>query len=273
MPAFSHLFSSALTQELGDGDSTRLFTTGRRQDAVNRGLLEFADLTECFLRQSTIALVSGTREYNLLSTTNIPGNDYLRLSGKSLPEYVFTNDTGKITRLTGLDDFPFRSIGWLNQNDPGWRDSTGDVPSAYYERFDGGRRFFGLDRPAVFDSSETANIVLPYVARPQTMTDDTHVPFFIASTAAGASTGIRTDLEPYHQAAVHYAAYELEKLRINTEAVQTQWQLFINYIQRFMAAGRPKGGTQLRFGRSYFADARAKRWTDNDGAKAYPWPT
>lgn len=273
MPTFSHLYSSALTQELGTSDSTRLFTTGRRQDAINLGLLQFADLTECFLRQSTIVLVSGTREYNLLSTVNVPGADFSRLSAKSFPEYVFTNDTGKITRLAGPDDFPQRSIPWLNQNAPGWRDSTGNTPTAFYERIDGGRRLFGLDIPPVFDSSETAVVLLPYVARPSTISANTSIPYSIASTDLGASTGIRTDLEQFHQAAVHFAASELEKLRLNTEGSRTQLQVFLGYVQRFLGTTRPKGGTQVRLGRSYFADARAKRWTDNDGAKAYPWPT
>ena len=267
---FSHGYSSALNQELGT-DSTSLYTTARRQDAINLGVLQFADLTECFLRQSTITLVSGTREYNLMSTTNVPGGDYLRMSAKSFPEYVFTNDTGIVTRLAGPNDFPQRSLPWLNQNSPGWRDSTGDTPSAYYERLDGGRRLLGLDIPPVFDSSETATVLFPYVAKPQTLSSDTDVPFSIASTAAGPSTGIRSDLEPFHQAVVHFAASELLKLRKATEQSQTQLQLFLGYVERFLRTIKPKGGQQVRLGRSYFADARSRRWTDNDGPLAYPF--
>ena len=259
---FGHMWSSALTQELGTADSTRLFTDSRRQQAVNNGALMFADLTECVLRQSTIVSSHGVREYNLLSTVNVPGGDFLRPS-KQLPEYQFTNDTGTVTYVTG-DNFPRRDINWLNTYQPGWRASTGGTPSAWYLRPDGGSLFFGFDTPPELDSSETAKVLLPYVAKPQSMSASTDVPFTFGST-------VRTDLEPYHMAPVHYAAYELEKLRINEPAAQTQWQLFVGYVERCVRAMRPKGGQQVRFARNYFAETRSRRWVTSDAAIADPW--
>lgn len=258
------MWSSALTQELGDADSTRLFTDARRQQAVNNGVLMFTDLTECALRQSTITSSHGVREYDLLSTVNVPGGDFLKLS-KQLPEYQFTDSGGNVTYVTG-EDFPRRDINYLNTYQQGWRDSTGGTPSAYYLRPDGGSLFFGMDTPPqiVSTAGESAKVLLPYVARPATMSNSTDVPFTFG-------TGVRTDLEPYHQGPVHYAAYELEKLRVNDQAAQTQWQLFLSYVERFLKTMRPKGGQQVRFARNYWAETRAKRWITSDAAIADPW--
>lgn len=257
MANFGELSSGLLARELGTDDSTRLFTDARRKAAVNQGALEFADLTECLKRQSTISCSNGVREYDLLSTVNVPGGDFLRLSPQR-PEFQFVNDTGVVTYVSG-EAFPRRDVEWLNQFAQGWRSSTGGTPSAYYERVDGGRRYFGLDTPPTIDSSESAKVVLPYIAKPQVMTSDTDVPFTWASTATGASTGSRGELEPYHQAIVHYAASQLEKLRVNTEASQSQLQIFLGYVERFMQKQMPKGGQMVKPARSYFNEVRARR--------------
>jgi hypothetical protein len=260
--SFSHLWSSALTRELGTDDSTTLFTDGRRQDAINHGVLAFADLTECAVRQSTVTSSHGIREYNLMASVNIPGQDFLRL-GKQLPEYHFTDSGGHVTYLSG-DDFPRRDVNWLNQHQRGWRDSTGGTPSAFYLRPDGGALYFGFDTPPDLGSSESGKVLLPYVAKPAVMSASTDVPFTFGSTW-------RVDLEPYHAAFVHHAAYELEKLRLNEAGSQTQWQLFLGYVERYLRYLRPKGGSQVRTARGYLTDARRARWRVTDGALADPW--
>lgn len=261
MPPFSHLSSAALFYELGTDDSTRLFTDVRRKLAVNEGIQQFADLTECFLRQSTIVSSHGVREYSLQSTVNIPGADYVRPS-RQRPEYQLISSHGgssaQITYIAG-EHFERREIDWLNQYEPGWRSSTGGTPRYWYERLDGGQRFFGLHPPPQIGSSETGQVVFPYVATPPTLTSDTDVPFSIASTAAGASTGIRTDLDVYHQAVVHYAAHKLEKLRVNDQGAQTQMQIFLGWVERYLTDRRPKGGQTLRTARNYFGEMRSRR--------------
>lgn len=261
MPTFSHLYSSALHYELGTDDSTRLFTDARRKLAINEGIEQFADLTECFLRQSTIVSSHGVREYSLQSTVNVPGADFVRLS-RQRPEYHHTSSHGgssAVVTVTAGVDFERREIDWLNQYESGWRASTGSTPRYWYERLDGGRRFFGLHPPPQIGSSQSGKVVLPYVAKPPTLTSDTDVPFSIASTAAGASTGIRTDLDLYHQAIVHYAAHKLEKLRVNQEGSDRQLQTFLGWVERYIADRRPKGGQTLRTGRNYFAEQRQRR--------------
>lgn len=261
MPPFKHGYSSALDYELGTDDSTILFTDARRKQAFNEGVQQFADLTECFTRQSSITSSHGVREYSLQSTVNIPGADYVRPS-KQQPEYQLTSSHGgssaQVTYISG-ENFVRRDVDWLNRYEPGWRDSTGGTPQYWYERMDGGQRLFGMHPPPQIGSSETGKVVFPYVALPPTLTSDTDVPFSIASTASGASTGIRTDLDVYHQAPVHYAAHKLEKLRVNLEGSQSQMQIFLGWVERFINDRRPKGGQTLRTGRNYFAEARMRR--------------
>lgn len=253
---FGTLSSAALHIELGTDDSTRLFTDARRKAAVNAGVREFADLTECFIRQTTVVCSNATGEYNLLSTVNVPGADYVR-PAKQRPEFQFTNDTG-VTTYIGGDNFERRDPDWLNQYAKDWRSSTGGTPQFWYERMDGGKRLFGLTPPPLIDSSESAKVVLPYVAEPPTLVSDTDVPFTIASTASGASTGVRTDLDPYHQGIVHFAAYQLEKLRNEVQASQSQLQLFLGYVQRYLQNTTPKGGQTVKLGRSYFGEVRQR---------------
>lgn len=259
---FGKMWSSALTRELADPDSTRLFTDARRQQAIHDGMLLFADLSECSLRFSTVVCSHGVREYDLLSTVNVPGGDFLRLS-KSGPEYHFTDTGGHVTYATG-EDFPQRDINWLNQYQGGWRDSTGGTPSCFYERIDGGHRYFGFDTPPQIDAGESAKVVLPYLAKPSTMSASTDVPF----TFTGA---VRTDLEPYHPGVVHFGAYYLEKLRINDQGAQTQYQLGMSYVERFLRTMRKRGGNQVRQARNYFSDARRRRWTLSDAPISDPW--
>jgi hypothetical protein len=261
MATFSHLHSSALDQELGTDDSTQLFTSARRQNAINAGVLAFADLTECYRRESTITCSNGIREYNLLSTVNVRDGDYLRLA-KQRPEWTLTDSNSNLRTVSG-EDFPRREVEWLNQFEPGWRDSTGDTPQCYYERMDGGRRLIGLSPPPRIGSSETAILRLPFVARPPVMTASTDVPFT-------SSQGTRTDLEPYHHAFAHYGASELEKLRKDDHAVLTQMQIFLAYVQRFLDGLKPKGGHQVKHARSYFGESRQGRYSVS-GIKAWPW--
>ena len=262
MATFKHLYSSALTLELGTADSTKLFTDARRQAAINNGLLAFADLTECLQRQSTFACSHAVREYDLNSSINVPGEDFLRFS-KHPPEFVEL-DTASIATYRSGEDFPRKDIAAMNAYQSGWRESTAGDPTGWYERIDGGRRFFGFDTPPSINSSESAKVILPYVAKPAVLTSDTDVPF----TFGGLT---RRDLEPFHQAATHYAAYELEKLRLNEEASQRQLQTFLGYVQRLVQTFRPKGGSQVRMARNFFSEQRGTRWEALDGPKAKWW--
>ncbi len=242
MATFGDLYQDAIDYELGGNDSVVLFTTARRKHAINEGLRQFSDLTECWSKSSTITCSNAVAEYNLLSTVNVPGGDFVRLSGQG-PTFRHVDASSDVQYVAGAD-LPRRDISWLDAHAAGWRDSTGGTPESYYLRDEGAAKQFGLYPPPHISTSESATILLPYVAKPSSMTSSADVPW----------SG-RTDLEPYHQALPHYAASKLEKLRKNTEASQSQLAAFLGYVQRFVVSRQPKGGRTIRTTRSYFTDA------------------
>lgn len=245
---FSSLYGARLDEELGTDDNSVLFTTARRKAAINKGQSEFAELTECLVRTSTVTIAGGTGEYDLNSTVTIPGGDFVRLA-KQQVEFRYVDASSNLTILTG-DDLPRRDIDWLNRYEPGWRTSTVassvmQTPTFYYERMDGGARYLGFTPTPSTGSSASATAIVPYVARPTVMTSDTNEPFQV-----GAS--VRGDLRDYHQACVHYGAHQLEKLRRDDQASDRQLQKFLGYVTRYFQNARRKGGQSLTMARNYF---------------------
>ena len=253
-PSFSDLYDDALHIELGTNDTSVLFTTPRRKHAINEGIRQFADITECLTRQSTIHCTNASREFNLNSTLVIASADFLRVAAQG-PVFQVSDSNGIQQTIAG-DDFPQRAIPYLDAADEGWRSTNTGTPSGWYLRADGGALNFGLDRPVGLstETTQTAKVILPYIANPSSMTGDTQVPFTFNGYA-------RTDLMPYLQAAVHYAAHNLEKLRKDKEASDVQLQKFMGYVQRYHAQRPKKGAKGVRAARSYF---RRRAVNDDD---------
>lgn len=248
MTLFSSLYGGRLDRELHSDDRTVLFTTARRQAAINEAQDEFAELTECLSRRVFIPLTGGTAEYNLNSTTIIPDGDFQRLNMEQL-EFRYTDAAGAVTILAG-DDLPRRDIPWLNRYRVGWQASTvassvAQFPECYYLRADGGALYLGFTPVPSTGSSASAAVVLPYLARPALLTSDSQEPFVTNSTT-------RTDLRTYHQALVHYAASQLEKFRADDQASDRQSQKFLGYVARFLQNSRVKGGRSVTFVKNYF---------------------
>jgi hypothetical protein len=261
MATFGDLYQAALDTELGTNDSAVLFTTARRKHAINEGYRQFADLTECLTRQSTVTVPTSGQEFNLLSTTVLPDGDFLRISDQAPMFRKFDTAGTVLMTIAGDEDFPQREVQWLDAADQGWRSTVVGTPTAWYLRRDGGALYFGLDRPADVSTSETAELVIPYVPNPSSMTADTSMPFTISGLT-------RTDLQPYQQAIVHYAAHDLEKLRKDPAASDRQLQKFLGYVQRFIQATRPKGPRSVRAAKSYF---KASRRGGSDVGPRAPW--
>lgn len=252
MPIFSSLYGTRLDRELGSADSTVLFTTARRKAAINEAQLEFAELTECLLRRSTVALVQDQGEYALTSSSVIPDGDFLRLA-QEMPQVRVTDSNAAVT-IYGGEDFVRRQLETLDRDEPGWRVSTAStgvqqVPSVFYERAEGGVRYLGVTPVPGIPSSVSMDLLVPYIAQPAAMTSDTNEPFNVGGV-------VRTDLRPFHQALVHYAAHQLEKLRRDDQASQMQLQKFLGYVQRWLAQSRIKGGRAITMARTYFTPRR-----------------
>ena len=258
MTQFSSLYTARLDRELGTDDATNLFTTARRKAAINEGIEEFAELTECLPRRSSLTIVGGTAEYNLNSTSVIPGGDFQRLS-KDPIEFRYTDASSYVTVLAG-DDLPRRDVDWLHRYRPGWPTSTvassvAQLPELYYLRADGGALYLGFTPVPSTGSSASAKVFISYVARPTPLTSDTQEPYVVNSTT-------RTDLRTYHQAVVHYAAAQLEKLRRDDQASDRQMQKFLGYVARFLQHSRTKGGRAVTAVKNYFQQTRT--WQAED---------
>lgn len=248
MTQFSSLYTAYLDEELGTDDSTVLFTTARRKSAINKGLIEFAHLTECLTRRATVTITGGTREYDLNSTLVIPGGDFQSFTKEDV-EFTYTDAASNATILSG-DTLPRRDVHWLNRYEPGWRLSTvassaAQLPAFYYVRADGPALFLGFTPMPSTGSSASASASVPYIAQPTPLVNSTSEPFTVNSS-------VRTDLRPYHQALVHHAAHQLEKLRKDDQASQLQMQKFMGYVARYLNNLRVKGGRSIMLARSYF---------------------
>lgn len=263
MATFEQLWRTRLDVEL-NSVSTVLFTGARRQQAINDAQVEFADLTECYIRQSSVTCSCNVTEYQLLSSGVLGGStDYVRLAQQGV-EYLHTDSNGRLTQTAGPEDFPERPIHWKNREDRNWRESTTPTltPTGYYLRPDGGNLYIGLNEPPRIGSSEAAEIRVPYVALPAPMTSSSAEPYTVNSS-------VRTDLRVYHQALPHFAAYRLLPLQGKVQEAQTQLQLFLSYVTRYQQAQRPRGGQTVSFARNYFREAQGAQ--DGIGRTAPGW--
>lgn len=258
MPTLGQLSKERLSVELNDA-STVLFTSTRRQQAIHDAQEEFADQTECLIRQRTVTLSCSVTEYAILSS-GVGSTDFLRLAPQGV-EYLFTDSNGLVTQLAG-DDFPQRTIPYQNRMEPGWRQSTTPVqaPSGFYMRADGGNLYVGLWEPPKVGSSETAVLQVPYVARPAPMASTTDEPFTVNST-------VRTDLRVFHRALPHYAAHKLLGLIGDAQGSIAQLQLFQTYVDRYRSQQRPRGGQTVSYATNYLQRARR---TDGDNWRRVP---
>lgn len=242
---FSTLYGSALDIELGSADRTSLFTTARRQAAINAGQLEFIKRTGCFRRVASIALADDTREYDLESASNLAATDFLKVWDDGV-ELAVT--VGSDTTYRSGQDFPRRDVPMLNRQFPGWRSATAtSIPQSWYLKQDGGKVYFGLSEPPSIESGDSAAVTLPYVARAADMSADADKPFTASSDALNL-------LEPWHQALAHYGAAVLERLRKNVNAEQKQLALFAGYVADYLQAQAPTDGETVMMARDYRAE-------------------
>lgn len=263
---FERLYSEELNLCLNSQDSNTLYTTARRKQAINDAQQEFCDLTECLIRQSSITISCNTTEYALLSSGVLGGStDFSRLAAQGLEYRVLSSgSSGRYTTWLTGDQFQDRSIQWRNRETLGWRQSTTPTtPSGYYLRPSGGSLMLGLDMPPKVGSSERAEILVPYVAIPASMTSSGDLPF----TVGGVT---RTDLTIYHRALPHFAAYRLLPLIGDEQGAQSHLQKFQGYVVRFLQQMRPRGGQQVMLGTNYLKSARRFRASRLDRQSVIP---
>ncbi len=234
---FDQLYGIELDRELGSADRTQLFTTVRRKAAINAAQLEWVKRTECLQKQTTVTLVTSTQEYDLESTITDFG--WIADQGPSIKIV-----SGSTTRYIEGDDLALTSVGRLNIEEPGWRAVSAGTPTTYYTRRDGGTVNLGLHPKPSIPATETWTVLLPYVLVPADLSADADEPFTVSSNPIKS-------LRPWHRALVHFAAFDLEKLRKDTGREQAQLQLFEAEVNRFLELEKPASGGVIRMARVY----------------------
>lgn len=267
MATFEQLTGIYLDHELRSADSTTLYTSTRRAQAINDGYREFCELTECLLRVSTVTCSCNTSTYNLLSSAVLGSTDFVRMAPRGVEYHLLSSgSSAQLTQLSGDEQFPRRDIEWLNTYEPGWRQSTApQMPTGYYVDESDGKLVVGLDHPPDIGSSEVGKLIIPFIARPAPMTSSGDVPFTIGSAT-------RQDLIPFHQALVHYGAHQLWKLKGDNEESDRQMAKFLAYVQRYTEKMRRRGATFVRLAKNYLQAARRHGVTSDRARDPYTWP-
>lgn len=235
---FLRLYGKELDRALGSADRTQLFTTERRQDAINAAQLEWAERTQCTVRQIRVTLTDDVGEYDLDSLSS----DVVNLSAQGVTIEIVPT-TGSTRYIEG-DDLRVLSVEALDQETPGWRAVSAGTPTVQYSRQDGGKWFLGFHPKPSIAAGDTWTALVGVVVIPTTMFAASDEPFTINGNPLRM-------LRPYHRALVHFAAYDLEQFRKDTARGGVQLQLFESYVTRYEAAMRPKGGQVVRFVRNY----------------------
>jgi len=247
---FVEMYGEGLDHELGSSDRTERFTTARRKLAILNAQRDFARDTDCFQREAQIDLQDGISEYDLEVVIN--DEAFLRFVDQQ-PWLQLTDSNGVVRTVTG-PEFPRVDIPLMDREQPGWRSQTGTAPISWYLREDGGRSFIGVTPEPSITAGSTWLLFVPYSAYPADMSLDTDEPF---ATTAGGNTKIV--LRAYHQALVHKAASQLEKLRRNYPQMKDQLMLYGSFVEDWKSRRQPTGGTRVSLARGYFADAQRRR--------------
>lgn len=239
---FSELYGTELTRELGTADTTVRFTTARRKAAINAGQLEFLKRTECLQRRVSIAIVDEQQEYDL--ETSIADFGWLAKNGLK----IAITSSG-VVRYIGGRDLEQTTVERLDDEEPNWQAVTPGTPSAYYLRRDGGAVYLGLHPAPAISGSDTWAVLVTAVVIPADLSADVDEPFTVSSNAVKS-------LRLWHRALVYYAAFDLEKLRKDTERSAMFLQLFEKEVLDYTSRQAPKGGQRIRLARDYRGDAR-----------------
>lgn len=257
---FLDMYGEGLDFELGSADRTERFTNVRRKRAINNAQREFIRATDAFQLEAQIDLTTDIQEYDLEAVIN--DEAFFRFTDEQ-PWVEMTDAGGRVTTLAGLD-FPRRDPAQLDREEQGWRSAPGSMPMAWYLREEGGRTFFGLYPMPSIPSGGSWLVFVPYSGYPADMTADDHEPF---SATAGGNP--KRSLAAYHQALVHRAAADMEKLRRDRAQVKEQMSMFNSYVRDYREHRNPTAGHRVSLARDYFRDAQHRGGPARDPRR---WP-
>ncbi len=244
MATFLELYGTELDRELGSADRSVLFTTARRQAAINAGQLEFLKRTECFTREGTVALVTATQEYDLEAAAGF--TDFLQITAQGVSVKIVSGTT---TRYLEGDRLTPTTVAALNQEQPNWRALSAGTPTQYYIRRHQGAINLGLVPAPSITGADTWTAIVPYLVLPADLSADADEPFTYSSNVVKS-------LRPWHRALVYFAAYDLEKYRKDLERQQFLLKAFEDQVQQWIGETKPKAGQTIRVLQDYRNRAR-----------------
>lgn len=236
---FLELYGSRLDDAIGTADRTQRFTTVKRKQYVNDGQRKFNEETSCYVKRASIALSDSTAEYDLESAGVLSAADYLWPSETT----ASLKRVGTTTLYTEGPELPFVREETLNQVRPNWRAESAATPECWTLREEGSSVYAVLVPAPDVPAGETWTLLLPYVAQPASMTDDTHEPY-------GNATPKKT-LRPFHDALLFYAAAQCELLRKDIAKHDYWMKRFAGEIVRYQGKQPPKTGQPIRLARNY----------------------
>lgn len=241
---FVTLYGTELDRELGTADRTQRFTTARRKAAINAAQLEWVKRTECLSKETTLAMMDATGEYDIEATVT----DFGAITAQGISIKIV--DSGANIRYIEGDDLIETTVERLNVEEPGWRAATPSQPIYWYLRRNGGALYLGVHPAPEITVGDTWTVILPYWIIPADLSADADEPFTV-------SANILKSLRPYHRYLANFAASQLEQLRKDAEREATQLQKFELGVQDYLTAQAPKRGTRVRMARDYRGDANA----------------
>ena len=146
-----------VARKISPGGTTSRITNSLLELLLNEGAIHTAFLTAALKTNIYFGVTTDTSEYDI---TNIRST-FLRI----LPEGLWWNSGSSWTQLKP------RTIKWLDDNRPGWRDADSSNPEFYYQHGD----ILGVYPTP--DTTLTNGFRLYLAERGITMTQSTHYPF------------------------------------------------------------------------------------------------
>jgi len=233
---FADLYGDRLDEALGTGDRSGLFTIARRKAAINEAQTWFLTQTSCLSKTWPITLVQATGEYDLEEL--VTDDTFLFINPKQGPRIEVTDAHGNTTVFSGEEEFPRRTVPWLNEYRDGWQADKPGMPDCWYEREEGAESIIGVTPPPDLNGS-TLVLQVPYVYSPQALVQDTDEPF----TVAGVT---KRSIAPWHDALGFRAAARLELLRKGLDRSEIMQTLAQQRVDEYNARTTVVGPQRLR---------------------------
>lgn len=248
---FLDLYGTRLDEALGSGDRSGLFTVALRKAAINEAQIWFLTETSCLSKTWPITLVQGQGEYDLEEI--ITDKTFLYINPDQGPRIEMTDASGQVSVLSGEDDFPRRTVSWLNQYRQGWQADSPGMPDCWYQRDEGAESIIGVTSAPNIPAGATWRLQVPYVYAPSELVQDTDEPF----TVAGVT---KRSIAPWHDALGFRAAARLELLRKGLDRSEIMQTLAQQRVDEYNARTTVVGPQRLSLPRRPGASVGKPGW-------------